>query len=180
LDGRRICSQPERNEIRSVLLVTFSLSFFLFLSFVLFEARDTGLGNRYTRLVCFSRPSYFLQVPVASSFPRFHFRRTVASHRVASPLFSRLLFANGILFRKNTRESFESVVVQPLLLDFPSSLFRVPPRLRSPRLRLKGPLLRAVIRYLLYMLFLFWSPSLSLCSAHADIRGLAYGYHSPR
>lgn len=46
-------------------------------------------------------------------------------------------FAGGILFRKNTRESFEFVVVRSFLLDFPSSLSRIQLRLRSLRLRLK-------------------------------------------
>lgn len=131
MDGRRICSQPERNEIRSVLSVTFPL----FLPSVLFEARDTGLGNRYTRLVCLLSPAppTFFRIPSPPLSPDSTFGRTVASHLLCFPdCFSR----TGILFRKNTRESFESVVVQPPLHCSESRRAR----LRSPRLRLKGPL----------------------------------------
>lgn len=182
MDGRRICSQPERNEIRSVLLVTSSPRPSLCL-----RLETHRVGNRYTRLACLHlvlslSPFPFPRLPVSLRIPSpplfLDSTFGVPSRRAASPLFSRLLFADGILFRKKyPLEPLESVVIRSLPgLGFPSSLFRARSRLRSRRLRLKGPLLRAAIRYLLYMLFLPWRAalflSLSLCSALVDIRGI--------
>jgi len=137
-----------------------------FLSSVLFEARDIGLGNRYTCLFLFllfflgSHRLLFSLIPL-SACHRFPFVFPTAYRTESS-------------FEK-IPESFESIV-RSLLLDFPSSLFRVQLRLQSSHLRLKEPLLHA-IRYLLYMLFFSGVILLSLCS---DIWGLACGYHPMR
>lgn len=84
-------------------------------------------------------------------------------------------FADEILFRKNTRESFEFCLVRSFLLQIsPLHYPESNPRLRSLRLRLKGPLLRATIRYLLYMLFLLWSQLAVSLLKLVDAQGLAY------
>lgn len=132
-----------------------------------------GLGNRYTRLArlpSLSRP--------LSSGPDFGSSLSssliLPSRRAPFPLFSRLL--------SRTESSLEKIPVNlsNLLSSglsswiFPSSLSRIESRLRSLRLRLKGPLLRAAIRYLLCMLFLPWShPAVSLFEL-MDARELAY------
>lgn len=82
-----------------------------------------GLGNRYTRLARLpSFPSFLRVLTSGPRFPLPWFYRCVAS-RPLSFVFPTAL-ANEILSRKNTRESFEFVVVRPFLLDFP--LFIVP------------------------------------------------------
>lgn len=88
LDSRRICSQPDRNEIRSVLLVTFSFP----PSCLRLETSDSVIDIR-----AFSCPSCFRRVPsppLSSLIPLSAYRRA------ASPLFSRLPSGRNPLSKK--------------------------------------------------------------------------------
>lgn len=70
LDGRRICSQPDRNEIRLVLLVTFSFP----PSCLRFETSDSVIDIRaFSRLSCFPRvPSSPLLLDSTFGIPSRH------------------------------------------------------------------------------------------------------------
>lgn len=88
LDSRRICSQPDRNEIWSVLLVTFSFP----PSCLRLETSDSVIDIR-----AFSCPSCFRRVP---SPPLSSLIPLSANRRAASPLFSRLPSGRNPLSKK--------------------------------------------------------------------------------
>lgn len=68
----------------------------LFVFLVLFEARDTGLGNRYIRVPSASPSAAFFRKVLSLPFPGFHFWRIVASRSLCFP--NRFSFRGGIFF----------------------------------------------------------------------------------
>lgn len=106
LDGRRICSQPDRNEIQSVLSVTFSFP----PSCLRLETSDSVID-----ICAFSCASLLS----SGSHRLLSFLIPLSTNRrVASLLFSRLLSERNPLSKKYPSKSF---VIRSLLLDIPSS-----------------------------------------------------------